>query len=175
LFTYADLATFPDDNLRRELIDGELIVSPAPRTRHQQIVGRLHLLLGNHVEAFGGGEVYLAPTDVVLSDINVLEPDLLFIAEAQLEILNEKNVSGPPALVIEVLSNPRIDKVRKREVYGRFGVPEYWVVDGETDRIEVHHLNGDRYDKPELFEPGDRLRPGALPDLEIDLGLLFRR
>lgn len=175
LLTYEDLERFPDDGLRRELLDGELLVSPSPKTRHQEILGRLYLRFGGYVETHGGGKVYLAPLDVVLSNINVLEPDLVFVSDEQLDILTEKNIQGPPVLVIEVLSNPRIDKVRKRDIYARFGVPEYWVVDPDADRIEIYRLEADRYVKPELYEPGDVVASRALPAVQIDLAHLFRR
>ncbi len=174
-FTYADLAAFPDDGLRREIIDGELIVSPSPRTRHQRIVARLFLVLGNHVEASGGGEVFFAPLDVVFSDRNVVEPDLLFVPDDRSEILTELNVQGSPALVVEVLSDPRIDRVRKRDLYARFGVPEYWVVDPDADRVEVYRLRGDQYGKPEIVEPGEILGYERLPGLSVDLTKLFMR
>lgn len=174
-YTYADLAALPEDNIRREILDGELIVSPSPKLRHQRLVVRLTTLLQNHVEAHGGGEVFAGPSDVVLSEINVLVPDVLVVSDAQHALLNEKNIAFAPALVIEVVSNPRMDRVRKRDIYARFGVPEYWVVDPDTDRIEVYRLLGEAYAKPELFESGDRLAPAVLPALSIDLARLFRR
>lgn len=173
--TYADLAAFPDDGLRRELLDGELIVSPSPRTRHQQVVGCLFYELTHHVREHGGGEVFVAPYDVVFSDRNVCEPDVLFIAGDQLGIITEANVQGSPALVIEVLSNPRIDRVRKRDINARFGVSEYWVVDPDADRVEAYHRADDRYAKPEILEPGETLTYGRLPGFSIDLGELFSR
>lgn len=173
--TYADLATFPDDGLRREIIDGELIVSPAPRLRHQRLCGRLHLMFGNHIASHGGGEVFFAPADVIFSGINVVEPDLLFVSDDQLEILTEMNVQGAPALVIETVSDPRLDRVRKRDLYARFGVPEYWVVDPDADRVEVHRLGEVSYGKPEIFEPGETLTYDRLPGLQVDLQALFAR
>lgn len=173
--TYADLASFPDDGMRRELIDGELIVSPSPRTRHQRISARLHLLLANHVAASGGGEVFYAPLDVVFSQTNVVQPDLLFVPDDRRHILTDENVHGAPALVIEVLSEARIDRVRKRDLYAQFGVPEYWVVDPDADRVEVYRLTGDRYGKPEILEPGETLVYDRFPGLAIDLEKLFAR
>ena len=172
-YTYADLLEMPDDNVRREIIDGELIVSPSPVTRHQVVLGRLYLVFGNHLAEHGGGRVFFAPLDIVLSDTNVVEPDLFFVADDQLEILTSKNVSGVPALVVEVLSKPRMDRVRKRELYARFGVPEYWIVDPEADRVEVYLLATNGYDKPSIVEPGDTLAYERLPGLTVDLSALF--
>lgn len=173
--TYADLASFPDDGLRRELLDGELLVSPAPRLRHQRIVGRLHFAIEAHLREHGGGQVYIAPADVVLSERTVLEPDLLFVSDQQLDILTEANVQGAPALVIEVLSDPRIDRVRKRDLYARYGVPEYWIVDPDADRVEVYRLQGDRYAKPEILEPGETLATPLVDGLAVDVAELLRR
>jgi len=175
MLTYADLEAFPDDGLRRELLDGELIVSPSPILRHQEILGRLHLVMGNHLAQHGGGKLFLAPLDVVLSDHNVLEPDLLFVADAKRAILTVKNVQGAPSLVIEVVSNSRIDRVRKRDIYARFGIGEYWVVDPEADRVEIYRLDGERYAKPEILEQDDDLACDLLPGLRIDLRALFVR
>ena len=173
--THGDLASFPDDNLRRELIDGELIVTAAPYLRHQRILGRLYTAFAVHIEAHSGGEAFVAPADVVFSDINVVEPDLLFVAEDELGILTEKNIQGAPSLVVEVVSDTRMDRVRKRDLYARFGVPEYWVVDPDADRVEIYRRVGDAYAKPQIFEPGDALTYERLPGLRIDLAKLFAR
>ncbi len=173
--TYADLETIPDDGLRRELLDGELIVTPSPRVRHQDLAGDLFVLFKNHLAAHGGGRAFIAPLDIILSDRNVVEPDMIFVAADQAQLITEKNIQGAPALLIEVLSNPRIDRVRKRDIYERFGIAEYWVVDPDADRIEVHQLRDGRYGKPAIFEPGDVLSYERLPGLSIDLRALLAR
>ena len=174
-FTYADLAAFPEDNVRREIIDGELLVSASPMTRHQVISQRLTLALGNHIDENGGGMVFAAPYDVVLSDRNVVQPDLGLIPDRQLDIVTQKNVQGVPELLVEIVSDPRRDRVRKRDLYARFGVDEYWIVDPDADRVEVYRLGGNRYRKPEILEPGEVLRTDLIPGLAIDLEHLFRR
>jgi Uma2 family endonuclease len=138
--TYDDFVHFPDDGRRHELIAGEHIVSPSPNTRHQELVGRLHLEIGvylrQHPEV---GRVFVAPFDVVLSFWDVVEPDLLIIAGDQLEILTEQNVRGAPAIVIEVLSagTRKIDEQSKRKLFDREGVREYWLVDPEMNVVTV--------------------------------------
>src|SRR5205823_6141643 len=116
-YTYADLASFPNDRLRREIIDGELIVTAAPRVRHQQVVVRLVMALGRYADE-QGGQVLPAPTDVFFSDTNVVEPDILFVRADQLDKLEEKFVRSAPDLVIEVSSpsTRRLELVRKREL-----------------------------------------------------------
>ena len=126
--TYDDFVQFPDDGNRHELIDGEHYVTPSPEVRHQAIVVRLVLAIGNHLQANPHlGRVFVAPLDVVLSNHDIVEPDVLFVATDQTEILTEKNVQGPPALVIEVLSHStrKRDAQAKRRLFERTGVREY--------------------------------------------------
>jgi Uma2 family endonuclease len=132
--TYDDLQAFPDDNLRRELIDGELIVTAAPATRHQRVVAKLVHRLFAYCE-LQGGEVLPAPLDVYFSDTNVVEPDVIFVREENRIRFEKKFFRSAPDLVVEVSSpsTRRLELVRKRELYQRFGVPGYWVVDLDAD------------------------------------------
>ena len=175
VYTYGDLETFPEDNLRREIIDGELFVTAAPYLRHQRILRELAFAFELHLRAHGGGEMLFAPTDVVFSDTNVVEPDLLFIPSDRADIATPKNIQGSPALVVEVVSDTRMDRVRKRDLYARFGVPEYWIVDPEADRVEIHRLTETGYSKPEILEPGETVTYDGLPGLAIDLRELLAR
>ena len=165
---YADLAGFPDDHLRRELIDGELIVTPAPRTRHQQVVAVLTARLFEHQSEYGG-VVLPAPTDVLFANDTVLEPDVLFVTAANLERMGERFIDGPPDLVIEVSSpsTRHLELVRKREVYERFLVPEYWFIDLEADRVEVYRLRDDGFAPPALHGRGATLQPPSVPGFRI--------
>jgi Uma2 family endonuclease len=138
--TYDDFLLFPDDGKRHELIDGEHYVTPSPNLRHQRLVGRLFLSIGNYLATHpGAGQVFLAPLDVVLSHHDVVEPDLLFVAGDQGTIMTEKNIQGPPALVIEVMSKStrKKDAQTKRRLFERTGVREYWLVDPELDLVQV--------------------------------------
>jgi Uma2 family endonuclease len=173
LLTYQDLLDLPDDGLRREIINGELFVSASPYLRHQRILGRLHLIFGNHLAEHGGGVVYLAPADVIFSDINVVEPDLVFIADTQLDIQTAANIQGVPALVVEVLSKARYDRVQKRALYSSFGVPECWIVDPESDRVEVYRHDGSGFGRPAILEGADELTYERLPGLTIRVEDLF--
>ena len=169
--TYEDLTSFPEDNLRRELIGGELIVTASPVVRHQRAVMTLAGALFNYVKEHGG-DVFPAPLDVFFSDIDVVEPDVLFVTEANLAKLETKFVRGAPDLVVEVSSptTRRLELVRKRDLYERFGVPEYWYVDLDADRIEVYRLEHDRYGVPILLGRGDVLTSPVLPafSLQVD-------
>src|SRR5437868_1659822 len=138
--TYEDFLQFPDDGKRHELIDGEHYVTPSPNTRHQRIVGALHLAIGSWLEAHPIGELFLAPFDVVFSDFDVVEPDLLYMSnERATAVLTPKHVRGVPELVVEIGSTGtrRRDETIKRRLYEQFGVTEYWVVDPKVDAIRV--------------------------------------
>src|SRR5947208_5614121 len=148
LLTYEDFLTLPDDGVRREIVEGEVLVTPAPNIRHQDLVGRLFYTLEQHIRARGGGRAFISPLDVRLSEHDIVEPDVLFVADDRVSIIKEKFMLGSPSLLIEVVSDPRTDRVRKRALYARAGVPEYWVVDPHADRVEVHLLSQERYGKP---------------------------
>jgi len=166
--TYADLEAFPEDNFRRELIDGELIVTAAPSTRHQRAVLELGAALLAHSKA-KGGEAYVAPTDVFFSDTNVVEPDVLFVRAEHVDRVEKKFVRSAPDLVLEVSSpsTRRLELVRKLELYARFGVPEYWFVDLDAERVEVYRLAAGGYVRPILLGRSDRLESPEVPGFGI--------
>ncbi len=172
-WTYEDYADFPDDGKRYEIVEGEVHVTPAANTRHQDIVLRIARGLADHVDAHGGGRVFVAPYDVVLSPTDVVEPDVLFVAEADTHRITKANLQGPPTLAVEVLSDPRHDRVRKRRLYARFGVSEYWIVDPDGERVEVHRLAGDQYPVPTLLEAGSALVTDLLPGMSLDVSRLL--
>lgn len=139
LYTVDDVRAMPDDGRRYETIAGELFVTPAPSTRHQTILGRLHLILGNYVERHRLGRLWFAPLDVVFGPMTLVEPDMLFVHRDRVAIVTERDVSGAPDLTIEVLSpgTARTDRGRKRALYQEEKIGEYWVVDAEKNQIEV--------------------------------------
>jgi Uma2 family endonuclease len=167
-YRYADLATFPDDHLRREIIDGDLIVTASPIVRHQGAVGNLFFRLESYVREYGG-RAFVAPLDVYFADDNVVEPDVLFVGGDRAGQIAKKYIKDAPDLVVEVSSpsTRRLELVRKRELYQRFGVPEYWYVDLEADRVEVYRLSGGSYPPPELLYPGGVLTSPNLPGFEM--------
>jgi len=172
-WTYEDYVDLPDDGRRYEIAEGEVHVTPAANTRHQDIVGWLFVRIYQHVRDHGGGRVFVAPYDVVLSETDVVEPDVLFVADADTHRITKANLQGPPTLAVEVLSDPRHDRVRKRRLYARFGVKEYWIVDPEGERVEVHVLESEQYPTPRLLEAGTSLTTDLLPGLSIDVAELL--
>ena len=163
--TYDDYARFPDDGRRWELIDGEAFMVPTPSTDHQDILGRLHLIIGRYLETSGGGRVFFAPLDVIFAPHQVFQPDVIFVSDADTSVITQKNLQGAPTWLIEVCSDPVRDKRVKRDVYARYGVREYWIVDPELRNVEVHAKGLE----PMIFSPPAKLAPSVLPNLEIDV------
>jgi Uma2 family endonuclease len=176
--TYDDLVAMPDDGLRRELIDGELYVTPSPGIKHQTIVLNLGSALLRHVRAQGLGRVFVAPLDVLFSQVDVVEPDVLFVSrEREHHVLTDKHLVGAPDLVVEVgsPSTRRTDERAKLRLYERFAVAEYWIVDPDLDAIKVFRLVDSRYQRvAELsLEAGDALTSPLLPGVELLLTEIF--
>ena len=148
--TYEDYLLFPDDGKRHEIIDGDHYVTPAPKTKHQKVSINLTVALVSFVKQRGLGLVLAAPSDVILSDENVVQPDLLFVSTARASIVTEDNIRGAPDLVIEIVSETtrKRDEVTKRKLYERFGVQEYWVVDPELETVKIFRRTQQGYGRP---------------------------
>lgn len=178
--TYDDLvAMFPaEDGLRRELVDGELFVTPSPFVRHQQLVWRLSVSIGVHLEAHPDqGDAFTAPLDVVMTPHDVVEPDLLVVLGDQREILTDKHIHGAPALVIEILSpgTRKRDQTLKRQLFDREGVREYWMVDPDGNRVIVYRRAADgSFPLVNTLDANETLTTPLLPGWSLALGALFR-
>jgi Uma2 family endonuclease len=177
--TYDDFVLFPDDGKRHELIDGEHYVTPCPYTKHQRLVGTLHWLIRSYLEVHSIGEIFTAPFDVVFSNFDVVEPDLLYMSKARAaQVLTPKHVTGAPELVVEIgsKSTRKRDETIKRRLYERFGVSEYWIIDPEIDTIKVLRLSGPQFEPvSELtLEAGDVLTTPLLPGLQMPLATIFK-
>ena len=147
LVTADQYRLLPETNTICELINGELVISAAPLPKHQWAVLRLARLLEDLVLKDGTGVVFIAPVDVYLGTLEVYQPDILVILRKNISRLTDHGITGPPDLVVEVLSpsNRKQDLVTKAAEYAGAGVPEYWVVDPSNDRIEVNRLEGGAY------------------------------
>lgn len=176
-FNYDDFLLFPNDGKRHEIIDGDHFMTPSPNTKHQRVSFKLSAALANFLEIHCLGEVFTAPYDVVLSDEDIVEPDLLFISTARAAIITEKNIQGPPDLVVEILSNStrKTDEVLKRKLYERYGVREYWIVDPELETVKIHRLTDQGYVRAaELTrEANEILSSPLLPGFQAPLAELF--
>jgi len=175
LLTYRDYCELPDDGRRYEVHDGELSVTPAPGTRHQEISQRLFDVLFHHVEAGRLGEIYYAPLDVILSDTTIVQPDIVFVANDRQSVVSERGIEGTPTLAVEILSpaTVRIDRVTKLQLYARHGVPFYWLVDGEARALEAHVLGAKGYTLALRASGSDPVGPPPFDDLALVPAAIF--
>jgi len=175
--TYQDYLQFPEDGRRHELIDGEHFVTAAPNVKHQTLLALLTELLGGFVRRNKLGRVWATPLDVVLSDFDIVQPDLIFLSRERFQLLTEAHLRGAPDLAVEVLSpsTRRRDLSDKLRLYERSGVTEYWVVDPEEDTVEVYRQNegGYRLEARLSVEQGDTLSSPLFPGWALALEELF--
>lgn len=174
-FVHEDLALMPNDGKRYELCEGELIVSPAPVTKHQGSSMQLSGLLWRAEEA-GFGRAFAAPTEVYFDRHNVTHPDLLFIRNERESIITSTSIQGPPDLVIEILSpsTRQNDLGWKMTLYARYGVTHYWIVDTDA-RLILPHLLGDAgYIEQTPLRPGDTLGSPLFPGITMPVARIFR-
>jgi Uma2 family endonuclease len=173
-FTYQDYLHLPEDR-RYEIIEGELFMVPAPELYHQDISRNLEFILWEFVKKRELGKIYYAPTDVVLSPEDVVQPDILFIEKGRLGIVKEKNIQGAPDLIIEILS-PSLryrDRVHKKKLYQRHGVKEYWIVDPVKKQIEQMCLEESGYRTLGVYGLEDLLESPTLKGIKVKLKEVF--
>ncbi len=158
-----------------ELIDGVFYdMTPAPGARHQRAALRLAAFLEGRVRRRKLGEIFISPLDVVLSNRTVVQPDVVFIAQANLERLDER-LEGPPDIAVEFLSryHREHDLQRKKRLYLRHRLPEYWIGDPEARTMEVLELEGTRWKSLGVFGTGDVIRTRLLPGISIPLTEIY--
>ena len=172
--TYEDYCAAPDDR-RCELLNGDLMMVPAPNTTHQRVQRRLGYKLTQFIEDRALGELFYAPFDVVLSDTDVVQPDLLFISREREHMITAENVRGAPDLVIEILFPSAADRDLgyKHELYGRHGVLEYWVFDPMAETIAVHRQRDGVLELTDTLGRRDTLHTPLLKGLELQLDDVF--
>ena len=173
-FTYEDYMQTPDD-IRYELLDGELILSPSPRTAHQRTSRKILTRLDDFVEENELGEVFDAPYDVVLDNFNVVQPDILFVSNERASIITDLNIQGAPDLVIEILSpsTARRDGTQKRDLYARYGVPEYWQADTDAESVLVLTLQDGEYRVSGVYTKGQTLTSPLLEGFRLNVDDIF--
>jgi Uma2 family endonuclease len=141
-WSYAEYARLPDDGNRYEVIDGEVLTTPSPGTRHQRVAQEVFVRLREYVLQHGIGEM-LWDLDLLFVTGQFLRPDMVYVPNAERHRLTERGVEGVPGLVVEVVSpsSRRIDRLKKPARYGDFGIPEYWAVDPDLHAILVWDLD----------------------------------
>lgn len=172
-FTWQDLQALPPGNLRYEILDGELVVSPAPNLRHQELVLRLASRLSGLVADRRLGRVIVSPFDVKLSDTDVFEPDVLMVLRANESRLLATHLEGPPDLAIEIVSpgSARRDRRGKLRRYELHGIREYWIVDPQGNVVDQHVLAGSAYRHVGRF--ADSIELHVLPGVRLDLAAIW--
>lgn len=170
-----DYSQRPDEGKRYQLIEGSLVLEEAPSSDHQLIVGNLHYLIRRHLAAHPIGVLYFSPLDTYLSELNVFQPDLLFVRKNQARLVEAHGVEGPPTLVVEVLSlsTRKNDLGPKRVVYARAGVKEMWVVDPEDRTVAVYRLPVDPEEPHATYEGTAEFSTPVLPKLNVRLAEVF--
>ncbi|MFQ5455419.1 MAG: Uma2 family endonuclease [Nitrospirota bacterium] len=174
-YTYEDYICIPDTGKRYQLIEGELYMVPAPIPYHQIVSIRIASNLSDYIETNDLGMLLYAPCDIVLSEEDVVQPDIFFISRDRLNIITDKNINGAPDLVVEILSpsTSKIDRNLKKKLYLRHEVKEYWIVYPDEEIIEVLIIEGQEYKRSGLFMKEDALVSPLLQGLKIDLKDIF--
>jgi len=166
------LESLPEDGKRYEIIDGELHVSPSPRLQHQRVIWILVALIDAYVKRHSAWEGIVARSDIVFNDRNVVEPDVFIVRRQGNE---ERELVDPSTLLlaIEVISpsTSRYDRIEKRKLYQRFGVPDYWIVDLRSRSVERWTPDAAR---PEIITDAIEWQPPSDdPPLRVELAELF--
>lgn len=175
ILTYEDLVEMPNDRNRYELFEGELQVTAAPNISHQATSGNLYFILTGHVRRYDLGSVFTAPCDVLLSEISVVEPDLLFVSKERREIIRSQYIRGAPDLVVEILSpsTSHVDRHIKMQLYARHAVPNFWRLDPDRQEFVAYTLEGGEYRQVTLGSEDDTVSAPPFPDLVIPLAEIW--
>jgi Uma2 family endonuclease len=175
--TWSELERLPEDGPRIELYDGEVWVMPSATWEHQQVALSTAILFHEY-ERRAGGQVAIAPLDVIFSEYNVVQPDVLYFVEERVHLLKaNKRPKHRPDVVVEILSptTEGNDKGRKLRMFARYEVPEYWMLDIDERSIEIRSLRGDFYSVAVKASGDAEVTSPLLPDFSFSLSRLFER
>ncbi|MFC1757862.1 Uma2 family endonuclease [Planctomycetota bacterium] len=168
-FGYREYCGLPEDGNRHEIIGGDHVMNPAPNTYHQRISVNLCFQLYAKVQQPGLGIVFSAPTDVQLGEYDIVQPDLLVVMNSQRNIVTPTKVKGAPDLIVEIISpsTEQADRTRKKDLYCRSGVSEYWIVVPDDHQLEQWVLDENAFRQIET--DGTSVKAQFLDGVEIDL------
>ena len=172
--TYQDYASMEGDE-RYELLDGELILVASPNMDHQTVSLRMVVRMNAFVEENDLGRVFHAPFDVLFTDTDVAQPDLLFVSKERESILTPANIQGAPDLIVEILSpsSSRRDWHNKRELYARHDVTEYWIIDPANRIVSVMSLRDGVLEIDQTCTVGDAAASAVLDGFSVSLEEIF--
>ncbi|MEM6328306.1 MAG: Uma2 family endonuclease [Bacteroidota bacterium] len=170
---YDDYVRFPNDDIRYEIVNGALHLSPSPNYFHQNASAVLFNALYSHARDHHLGVVLSAPIDVIMGPHQIVVPDIVFVSEARRDLIEKRGIMGAPDLVVEILSpsTRERDLGEKREVYEQHGVHAYWAVDLDAEAVLVFRLAEGRYGEAER-ETGT-LTSALLPGFSLEVSNLF--
>ena len=173
--TYDEYCLLPEDRNQYELFDGELVMTPSPSARHQEIVTELATALSNFVKKESLGKVYVAPLDIIFTKFTVLQPDILFVSQERVNTVVRERIEGAPDLVVEVLSPSTFHKDlrKKMAVYSQFGVQEYWIVDPETQSMELYCPGKEGLQLARRFAAGEIFESRLLAGFRVEVSSIF--
>ena len=173
--SYADLERAPEDGRRYELYDGEVFVVPSPLPKHQVVALRIVEMVSEYVRQHGGFCV-TSPIDIVFSEYDVLQPDVIFFSPARAHLVDINHViRHAPDLCVEVLSpsTAPTDRGKKMQMFARYRVPEYWIVDPAAESVEVYALVVDGYELRLVASGNQEISSLLLPGFSSSAGSLF--
>ena len=173
--TFAELQLWPDDGRRYELYDGEVIVVASPVPRHQRVASHIGDIFAEYERAHGG-LMFDVPIDIVFSEHNVVQPDVVYFRQERRHVIDMMETTrAAPDLAVEVLSpsTEARDRGRKMQLLARFGVPEYWIVDPVKNTIEIYLLRASEYEPAGAFDAGQAVRSPTLPNLTFSAARVF--
>jgi Uma2 family endonuclease len=173
--SYADLERAPEDGRRYELYDGEVFVVPSPLPKHQVVAITVTEMLRQYARDHGGFCVS-SPIDIVFSDYDVLQPDVIYFSPDRAHLVDlNRVIRHAPDLCVEVLSpsTAATDRGKKMQMFARYGVPEYWIIDPVEESIEIYELAGAGYELALTATGSDAISPAGLPGLTFTAGPLF--
>ncbi|MCL5055453.1 MAG: Uma2 family endonuclease [Firmicutes bacterium] len=175
LFNYRDYFLLPDNGKRYQIIEGELFMTPPPGTFHQNSVTQLTGILVLYLNKHPIGKVFCSPIGVVLSDIHVVEPDLVYVSKEKKNLIKERGIFGSPDLTVEVLSkgNKKVDRITKFKLYAQFKIPYYWIVDPMGKTMEMYELGKKEYQLIAKKQENEIIKPSLFPGLEFSLKELW--
>lgn len=172
-FTVSDLLRFPEypEGPLVELINGELFMTPSPNINHQTISSELHYQIKDFLKNNNQGQIFTAPIDLKLSEEDLTIPDLVFVDNTRLQIIGEQSINGTPNLIIEIVStNKKQDYIIKKELYQKFKIEEYWIVDPKEKIILVYQLNEkSEYEKAKEYKLNDKVPVKQIKGLFLKL------
>ena len=173
-FTVKDYMSTPEGT-RYQLLDGEMVLAPSPTDKHQRLLANLYRAIYAFVDAGSLGLVRIAPLDVVLSDHDVAQPDIMFVSNERSNVITAANIQGAPDLVVEILSpsTAEYDQGYKRGLYAQHGVNEYWLVDLVAETVEVLTAGAEGFSSHQVFTVGQVMGSPLLAGLSLDLEDVF--